>query len=319
MAIQYITCASNGDPGQVTTTVLINVPSNPSTIMLIKAGRLSIGGASAAVTSVTVSGFAASFWHTHGCFNGTYPQAGKRGDWWYLCNPPTGLVSVVVTWPDNSAVAQTVIVEIFAGVNLSNPLEGKYMACGENGTSPSLTYASQLGWLPTDFAVMCTNGGAPVVGAAQLVTCLVDNDRGSPYDGWVGGSYEQGASTVTMSWTWTMNWLSLGSNLLPYSETVGRKADYFFDAWDPEQRIVDAMDRELQPWEVEPDHWMKITGLVLPTSETYESFDEDPEMAYTESTSWSESGDTVTIRLETNRGDMPDIILRRAAQGSVGG
>ena len=59
---------------------------------------------------------------------------------------------------------------------------------------------------------------------------------------------------------------------------------------------------------------IKVTGIGLPTSKEYSSFVQDPSIAYIEEVTFSARGG---LRIKTNRGEMTDVLLARAAGGKT--
>jgi hypothetical protein len=133
----------------------------------------------------------------------------------------------------------------------------------------------------------------------------------------MGGSYRTApAGTTLMNWSWTgsapyVHWLAEIS-----ATAVGRARSikYFFDMYDPDGRILDEQGRTVPPWEIEPDSWMRVTGLFLPTSTKYGTFTQDPELAYIEEVKYSTRGG---LRIKTNRGELTEVLLARAAGGKT--
>ncbi len=131
-----------------------------------------------------------------------------------------------------------------------------------------------------------------------------------------GGSEEAGAATVTMSWGLSTadEWSIVAVPLKPAPTETSRAIKYFHDINDPGGRIIDDKGRHVQPWEMKPNNWIRVTGLFLPTSTKYTSFTKDPELAYIEEVSYSVRGG---LRIKTNRGEMTEVLLARAAGGKT--
>jgi hypothetical protein len=92
--------------------------------------------------------------------------------------------------------------------------------------------------------------------------------------------------------------------------------EYFIDAFDPQQRIVDSLGHIVPRWKVKSDTWIRVAGLNPPTSIFHRALDEDPSVAYIESVKYD--AETDSIEIITNRGELPEVILASVASGSIG-
>lgn len=157
-------------------------------------------------------------------------------------------------------------------------------------------------------------------GNLALTTHADQTERGTADYGLGGGfnnrttvSDERGAGTVTVSYSHA-DGLSLGIIAVPLrpAETGRARAiSYTFDIWDPDQKILDEQGRNVPAWEVKRDRWIRVTGLTLPSSAVYESFSDDPEVAYIESVIYDDMAGSLSIK--TSRGELGEVILARAA------
>jgi len=91
-----------------------------------------------------------------------------------------------------------------------------------------------------------------------------------------------------------------------------RAIEYFYDIYSGV--ILDARGHPVSPWEVKANRWIKVTGVFPPTSTKYDSFGEDPEVAYIESVKVRRGGD---LQIKTSKGDLGEVILARAAGGAT--
>ncbi|NTW30838.1 MAG: tail fiber domain-containing protein, partial [Candidatus Moranbacteria bacterium] len=122
---------------------------------------------------------------------------------WYLVNPDSGSNTLAVTMINNSE-AFSVGAMTFEGVNQSNPI-GTYASAYGDSTAASVTVSSGTGQMVVD--VVASDDGVSVSpGSGQT-------ERWDNYDSYTtgGGSTENGASSVTMSWTVPNdNWAIIG-------------------------------------------------------------------------------------------------------------
>lgn len=111
---------------------------------------------------------------------------------WRLISPPTGAQDIVVTNATNDKTG--VAVFAWTAIDTTTPFDGWVTAQGTS-TTPSVAVTSQSGDLVAD-----TEAGLSIMALAQGAgqTELVDF---MPTDGRMGCSHEDGAASVTMSWT----------------------------------------------------------------------------------------------------------------------
>jgi hypothetical protein len=112
-----------------------------------------------------------------------------------LVNPPSGTANVVIDYSSNPNYGSVVGVMSFTGVDQTTPL-GPFAGATGSGTSASVNVSSAPDELVFD-TVMNAYDKAIYVGGNQTQRW---NNQGEPT---AGGSTEAGASSVTMSWSWT--------------------------------------------------------------------------------------------------------------------
>ena len=117
---------------------------------------------------------------------------------WYMVNPDIATGNIVVSYPSGSdhwLIAQSLI-----GVNLSDPIRG-FESAAASSTSISDTIASAVGDLVIDGCTLNATTGAPNENAGQT---LIDKAGQSASISVSGGmSYEAGAASNTLGWSWT--------------------------------------------------------------------------------------------------------------------
>lgn len=228
---------------------------------------------------------------------------------YYLVNPPTGSASVVVTCDGSFTVA----IACYVGVDVLNPWGAGNSNQGDPVTSISTVVTTQADWLVVDAAVFRAQfAPEPYPDVSQ--TERVDASATST-DYPVGMSEEQGSGSVAMSWTCDSNDAAIvAAPLLPARILRGRAVSYYYDVWDPQQRILDEFGASVAPWDVEPNRWIAVMGFSTPTSEVFDTFADDPRLAYIEEVSYEDSSGLLSI--VTNRGELAEVIMAQAASGS---
>lgn len=113
-----------------------------------------------------------------------------------LVAPATGANNVVVTWTGGSNMYA--IVESYTGVDQTTP-DDAHTTIDAGGTSASGSTSSAVGDMVTDCVVSASGITGLTVGASQTET---HQQIGAGTDS-MGASYEAGAASVTMSWSWT--------------------------------------------------------------------------------------------------------------------
>ncbi|MCU0782567.1 MAG: DUF2341 domain-containing protein [Verrucomicrobia bacterium] len=124
-------------------------------------------------------------------------QSGNAVGIWQLVAPPVGTANVVATWTgsrDMSGWSGT-----FTNVDLTSPIRNSAVINGSS-TAPSITLAASPGDLVVD--TVSADGSALSLSAGAGQTLICQNTTGNrDNDCWGASSYEQGAASVTMSWT----------------------------------------------------------------------------------------------------------------------
>lgn len=124
---------------------------------------------------------------------------GPKAEIWYLKNPTPGTEDVVVTLSANSSVeaAATTYLYVDQTTSFGTPSSGN-----GTGTSSSIVHTSAVGELTID--VLSKQGGvgdALIIGANQTQDFLKSVGSSGTAQG--VGSYEAGAASNTMTWSWT--------------------------------------------------------------------------------------------------------------------
>lgn len=126
-----------------------------------------------------------------------------KGSAWYLVAPTTGEHNVVVTWATSQDYVAAGAAS-YTGVHQTTPI-GTPVSTYVYDISISVNVSSAVGEWVLD-AISCGKPDA-IIGAGQTQR-YVD----SKYDQRTIHSTKDGATSVTMSWTWTGNaWFSLGA------------------------------------------------------------------------------------------------------------
>jgi len=132
---------------------------------------------------------------------------------YYLKNPTSGTANVVIDYASNPDFGSVVGVMTFTGVDQTTPLRAFASASGTS-SSASVNVSSATGELVFD-TLMNSYDKAITVGANQMQRW---NNQGEPT---AGGSTEAGASTVTMSWSWSYSnpWAIGAVSIKPVTST----------------------------------------------------------------------------------------------------
>ena len=234
---------------------------------------------------------------------------------WYSVSPPSGSndVSAVLS----NAARCTGISASFDGIKLDDPIGVPQNAAVDMSTSIADTVDAEADWMVVDIAGFeVTDNADYAEGAGQTLIVKTGKDsENREWNAFAGMSYEAGAATVEMSWSCTNAVAAIV--MVPIKVAIGGKSrgvKYFHDINDPGGRIYDELGRVVDPWELKPNNWIRVTGLFLPTSTKYASFTQDPELAYIEEVAFSVTGG---LRIKTNRGEMTEVLLARAAGGKT--
>lgn len=232
---------------------------------------------------------------------------------WYLANPPTGANNVIVT----GAAHLAVVSHSYTGVDITNPL-GESQTAGATDQAGTVNVVAQPGWMVVDCYADQSDSEPASEGAGQtLVGGARQGGLTNDSNAQVTVSYELGSALTTMSWTSQtggVNTALVAVALKPKGTAKVRAVKYFHDIYDPGGRIFDDLGRVVAPWELKPNNWIKVTGVFLPSSKEYSTFVQDPSVAYIEEVTFSTRGG---LRIKTNRGEMTDVLLARAAGGKT--
>lgn len=129
---------------------------------------------------------------------------------WYLVDPDVGTYtfSVNVQGPTGQS---GVVLTSWSGVNQSVPFSDSNSATGTS-SSPSVSVNSAVGELVIDNMQMDGDSAVPIVGSGQTV--IANWEPGGDYNN--GVSKENGAASVTMSWTIVNDqWIICAGSLSP--------------------------------------------------------------------------------------------------------
>lgn len=247
-------------------------------------------------------------------------QTNGLGSWaeiWYLVAPAVGSATLAVTL--SAATEWTAGGSSWFGVDQNDPFSADDGAIS-TGTSISKAIASSIGEVVIDAVAQHAGvGTGPAIslteGANQSV--IYKGNSGDFSNAMGGGaSYEDGVDgNVTMSWS--SNWSGNNSiTVASMREAVvgrGRLDKYRTDLYDDQQRILDDLGEPVKGYEIEPDNWFRMMGVLTPTVTEELSFVDDPRLMYIEEVSWSQNGDQTSMI--GSRQDIDEIMLRRASQG----
>lgn len=228
---------------------------------------------------------------------------------YYMLNPTAG-GNLEFSYDSSGSTNLTCLAAVFSGVDQVTPFsitKSDLMASGDWDQ----TLVSAVNEMTYDIVGDGWTGGVPDW------TADVGQTEGASAGGglaWGGQSYEAGAASVTMGWSGTGGPGGyIAVSMRAASAGRSRAIKYFHDINDPGGRIYNDLGRVVPPWELKPNNWIRVTGLFLPTSTKYKSFTQDPELAYIEEVSFSARG----LRIKTNRGEMTEVLLARAAGGKT--
>jgi hypothetical protein len=79
-------------------------------------------------------------------------------------------------------------------------------------------------------------------------------------------------------------------------EPSNRPYKYTLDIWDPLAQIRDEKGRVIPYEELEPDNWMHLEGLFLPSGQVYDTLLEDPRKVYLAGMRYDEDANNLTLR-----------------------
>ena len=237
-----------------------------------------------------------------------------EGSLYYITSPAVGVSSVNVQ--TGAAVRIGAISATFTGVEISDPIGTAETATVSPSTSVADTVTTEVGWMAVDFvAVIADLENQYAVDGSQVeIDKQFVNEGTEANNAFAGMSYEV-ATGPSVEMLWGLDTKTACMITVPLkTASIGkvRAVKYFHDINDPGGRIIDDTGRIVPPWEVRPNNWIRVTGLFLPTTTIYESFAHDPELAYIEEVGYSIRGG---LRIKTNRGELTEVLLARAAGG----
>lgn len=221
---------------------------------------------------------------------------------WYYLAPPVGASTVVARW-DNATSTKAACRTFFNVYQGGTPYSISVTSSGGDSDAPSLDVTTVAGEMVVD-AVSSYNS-VSTAGAGQ------DTDYAYGQQPAIMGSHETATGpTTTMSWGAVNYWTQIATSLKQAVASLDRSITYFFDIYDPRQQILDAWGRPVPPWEIRADRWIKVTGNFLPDGKRYDSFVDDPELAYIESVTYTPQGG---LRIKTSRAELGEVLMARAA------
>ncbi|MBI3155174.1 MAG: cadherin-like domain-containing protein, partial [Burkholderiales bacterium] len=141
-----------------------------------------------------------------------------HAEMWMLTAPVEGTADIVVSL--TKAVNVVAGATAYSGVDQSTPYST--VATGNGSSDPTFTVASAAGELVVDI-VADRDVDSETVGAGQTAQWVLKNGTASS-DAWGGSSSEQGAASVTMSWSTVGagagEWAAVAVSLRPSSNTA---------------------------------------------------------------------------------------------------
>ena len=141
-----------------------------------------------------------------------------HAEMWMLTAPVEGTADIVVSL--TKAVNVVAGATAYSGVDQSTPYST--VATGNGSSDPTFTVASAAGELVVDI-VADRDVNSETVGAGQTAQWVLKNGTASS-DAWGGSSSEQGAASVTMSWSTVGagagEWAAVAVSLRPSSNTA---------------------------------------------------------------------------------------------------
>ena len=280
-----------------------------ATLLIVQVTHNDGGPGAGDLTSVTYAAAACTKLTNHK-FLDTATGDQNNIEIWFIYSPAAGNNNIVATGGGAVAKGSAVAVS-YVGTRL----EDAFGATSANSTGAGLTISTSV--TGYEDGIVVAAGGKE--DSTALVTPAEQTERGTADYGLGAGfnnrstiSDKRGAGTITVSYSHAVA-LSLGIIAIPIrpAETGRRRGiSYTFDIWDPDQKILNEQGRNVPPWEIKRDRWIRVTGLLLPSSEAYDSGADDPEVAYIESVTYDDVAGSLSIK--TSRGELGEVILARA-------
>ena len=225
-----------------------------------------------------------------------------------LTNPPVGLNNVVVNIGGNAACAVGSI--SYFGVDPTVPYGAVATNTG-NTNNPTVVVAGGAGELVVDMMGWHGTDSVVNIGAGQTQRMAAGSGPGLPG---IRSSEELSGPAVTMDWTivgGAAQWRTVGASLKPLVAARTRAIKYYYDLWGPISAVRDSQAKEVPPDQLRGDTWIEMQGAILPESEIYPSFVEDPSKARIVSVTAKDEDAT----LKASRSQFADVLIKRAAAG----
>lgn len=255
--------------------------------------------------------------------NATTSNADCNDEVWYLVNPPVGANNFFFNMGLGFQASDQNLSAIglnYTGVDPTAPL-GTY---GTSNVTVASNAAPQVLSVPltgatgevfVDFCcfVSASTNEVATVGAGQTERAnLVGAANNRPC---VSISDIPGAASISMERSITrVNAIVATLTAVPLKPAPTGKAralEYFYDIHSG--YILDALGNRLQPWEIKPNRWIRVSGYLLPSGKKFASYTEDPEVAYIEEVAYTDRG----VSIKTNRGELTEVLFARAAGGKT--
>jgi len=237
-----------------------------------------------------------------------------------LLAPPTGSNSFSATATGSGSPICRVTVVGYSGAHQVTPEADTDSYSASGGTSSSLSLTSEVGGMALDGILISNYGVDPgplSVGGGQTVLDTGEWNPG-PRATDSGVSEEAGATSVTMSWSFstTDELRHVACTIMPAPQVRGRAIAYAIDVWDSDINIVDIQGRVVPYNEVVSDVWGRLDGWLLPTSQVATSFVDDPVLFYVEGVSYDDERNALTLQGAPD--DFADQLIKRLANTGGG-
>jgi hypothetical protein len=267
------------------------------------------------VTSVTYGGIAMVLIRSENSGGSSPCQNSIYG----LNNPPPGNQTVSITWTGTAEQAVH-SATVCTGVDPDdNPGDRDNGAIGDAGASASIAVSSEAGGLVVGFlsvrGVMAVGDLAPGGGQTQRY----EIDTGGPGNLLVAaGSDEPGATTVTISWDFSVTvqrWTIIGVPLKaarPRPLLLKYHENAYISRLHGQPHILDTQGRSIPVEQLQFDQWIRQDGPFLPTTFRFSNLVQDPAVAYIEGLRIQGERASITTAKES----MLDSLLRRLGRSA---